>query len=237
MSTDDHKQPDDRQLGELYRELPQPQPLPEVDQAILAAARKASRQKRSGSTRPRWYMPLSAAAVVMISVSLVVTMVFDEQALRPERQSQPTAVDEQMSMDDAPASISSSSAVEDTAPAMDTAPLMAPPAAPAPAQPMERKKARAAEPDSLMQFKSAVPARVMREQAAGAAESIEKEQSSSVDETIIRQQLEVLQSLYEQQRYERLAERLQGFRQRYPDYPLPDALAQWADRNLPPPAD
>ena len=236
MSTDDHKQPDDRQLGELYRELPQHQPSPEVDQAILAAARKASRRKPGGSTRPRWYMPLSAAAVVMISVSLVMTMVFDEQALQLERQSQPSAVEEQMSMDDEPASISSSSAVEDTAPAMDTAPLMAP-AAPAPAQPMERKKARAAEPDSMMQFRSAAPTRVMREQAAGAAESIEKEQSSSVDEAIIRQQLEVLQILYEQQQYEQLAERLQAFRQRYPDYPLPDALAQWADRHLPPPAD
>lgn len=62
----------DRRLSELYRASANEVPAQRVDNAILAAAR--TDPQRSPSTVFRWALPLALAAVVVLSVSLVIVM-------------------------------------------------------------------------------------------------------------------------------------------------------------------
>ena len=57
----------DPQISQRYRELGAEEPSPELDRAVLAAARRAT-------SRHRWYSSLAAAAVLVFAVALVVQM-------------------------------------------------------------------------------------------------------------------------------------------------------------------
>ena len=73
----------DARLAEAYRAGAQQQPPERLDDAIRAAARRAvAAGPRRGADRPRrWSIPLSLAAVVLLSVTLV-TMMREEGADR-----------------------------------------------------------------------------------------------------------------------------------------------------------
>ena len=65
------KQDDDR-ISDLYRQSASEQPPAHVDEAILAASRKAVSPKRSVAPfSGRWQLPVSLAAVVVVAVLLV----------------------------------------------------------------------------------------------------------------------------------------------------------------------
>src|SRR5438105_4904717 len=55
----------DPQISQRYRELGREEPSPELDRAVLGAARRATR-------RSRWYPSLAAAAVLIFAVAMVV---------------------------------------------------------------------------------------------------------------------------------------------------------------------
>src|SRR5436189_3406615 len=57
-------EPQDPQLSQHYRDLEPLEPPGELDQAILAAGRRASPRRR------RWYYSLAAAAVLVFAVAL-----------------------------------------------------------------------------------------------------------------------------------------------------------------------
>lgn len=80
----------DPQLAALYRAGTNTQPPAHLDDAIRAAARRevAAGPRRSGSRR--WAVPVSLAAVLVLSVS-VVTMMREQGADRPESMIQPPA--------------------------------------------------------------------------------------------------------------------------------------------------
>ena len=63
----------DPQLARWYRESGGPEPSPALDQAILAAAHREvqARPRTASSFVRRWRMPLSLAAVVVLSVTVV----------------------------------------------------------------------------------------------------------------------------------------------------------------------
>jgi len=60
-------EPDNDQLGSRYRALGREEPPAELDASILAASRGAA---RSRSSRRRWVLPASIAAVIVLSVSV-----------------------------------------------------------------------------------------------------------------------------------------------------------------------
>lgn len=64
----------DPQLEGLYREAAREAPPPHLDAALLAAARRevGARPRSSSSALRRWHVPVSIAAVVIVSVSLVI---------------------------------------------------------------------------------------------------------------------------------------------------------------------
>jgi hypothetical protein len=86
MSNKDHKQTDEQQVRELYQALPKVEPPPLLDEKIIAAAHAELEHediKKTSGLRS-WYVPLSMAAVIMISFSLVLKLVIDEQAVQPK---------------------------------------------------------------------------------------------------------------------------------------------------------
>lgn len=60
-------------VSSLYHQTPQEKPRPELDTKILAASRRAvrSRPRVAGPFSGRWTVPVSIAAVLMISVILI----------------------------------------------------------------------------------------------------------------------------------------------------------------------
>jgi len=72
MTTDDDK------ASQRYRELPREEPPRHLDDAILAASRRAVHTHPAPlvvpSGRQRWYFPLAAAAIIMLAVGVTMHM-------------------------------------------------------------------------------------------------------------------------------------------------------------------
>jgi hypothetical protein len=79
---------EDRKISERYRELSREEPPRHVDEAILAAARRAAATRPAPlvvpSGRQRWYFPLAAAAIIVLAVA--VTMHVEREQPDPEAQ-------------------------------------------------------------------------------------------------------------------------------------------------------
>ena len=58
---------EDRKVSQRYRELPREEPPRHVDDAILAASRRASARRRFA-----WYVPLATAAIIVLAVAVTV---------------------------------------------------------------------------------------------------------------------------------------------------------------------
>ena len=78
----------DAQLSKLYRESGAPEPSAEIDQAILAAARREvhAEPRRLGHWMRQWRVPVSIAATIVVSATLVM-LVVDEGGHRLEESS------------------------------------------------------------------------------------------------------------------------------------------------------
>lgn len=67
---------DESKISQRYRELPRDEPSRHVDEAILAAARRAAQTRPAPlvvpSGRQRWYFPLAAAAIIVLAVAVTV---------------------------------------------------------------------------------------------------------------------------------------------------------------------
>src|SRR5262245_59532390 len=69
---------DDKEISQRYRELPREEPPRHLDDAILAASRRAPRDEMRAplaplvvpSGRRRWYFPLAAAAIIVLAVAV-----------------------------------------------------------------------------------------------------------------------------------------------------------------------
>src|SRR6186997_2153095 len=66
---------DDPKLSQRYRELPREEPPRALDDAILAASRRAVEARPAPLVAPtgrrRWYFPVAAAAVIVLAVAVV----------------------------------------------------------------------------------------------------------------------------------------------------------------------
>src|SRR5438552_1337822 len=74
----------DDSVSRRYRELPAEEPPRALDEAILAASRRAAGARPASLVAPtgrqRWYVPLAAAAVIVLAVGLTLSV----QLERPE---------------------------------------------------------------------------------------------------------------------------------------------------------
>ncbi|MDH5577304.1 MAG: hypothetical protein OEZ09_02515 [Betaproteobacteria bacterium] len=192
----------DTRVSERYRALAREEPPPELDAAILAAARRR---------RARWAVPVSIAAVVVLAVGVTLRVQIEERkdaeqiALSPQVMQAPAAADQLARQ-----------ARRDAAPAR----------APAAAAPPVALESRAqAAPEALVGKREApAEAEASRAEPAGrASANVAVGKLSAAPETP-EQWLERIAKLREAGKAREADASLAEFRQRYPDYKMSEAL-------------
>jgi hypothetical protein len=225
---------DEQKISQRYRELSREEPPPRLDDAILAASRRAVQTRPAPlvvpSGRRRWYFPLAAAAVIVLAVAVTIHVERQRPDLEvaeapvsappPAREEQaaasvkppaspPKATDKLYAPDPKPA------------PAPEPPAAAPPPAASAPAPPQdavsgmrESRRADEATPQARMEARSA-----MRQKATiGAA--------SAFAAASPEQWLQGIDDLKRQGRHDEAERELAEFRKRYPDYRVPEAILE-----------
>ena len=207
----------DPKVSGRYRALPGEEPPPALDQAILAAARRATDRPHAPLVFPagrhRWYYSLAAAAILVLAVA--VTLHVEQQ--------QPDA---ELAVPLPPAPL--------PAPQIEQ-PAMQPPPAPAPAPERERLARQerrqayppapptqpAAEPRAGAAQDAVAPrAEAAAEQAQAAAKAAELRSDRAATAATPERELERIVELRRQGRDEEADKALAEFRKRYPDYQI-----------------
>lgn len=205
---------DEKNISERYRELPREEPARALDQAILAAARRAVDQPHAPLVTPagrhRWYFPLAAAAILVLAVA--VTVQIERQQPDPE-------------------------AMQSAPPAAPAGKVAVPEAVPKPPPKAVRPKA---EPPPVFAPDPAPRARV-EERAAGAAadaasprrESMETQSAARAMARLAEspeQWLERISEMRKQGKHEEADKALTEFRRRHPDYRISDAMLKKVEK-------
>jgi len=210
---------DDAKVSARYRELAREEPPRHVDDAILAAARRATASRPAPlvapSGRRRWYVPVAAAAIIVLAVAVTVHVERQQPDFEvAEQQAAPvqTPVTEPAPKRDssAPAELQKSQTSSSQ------------PAAPAPksAEPLAglRESQRSDTAPSAAQARP--EARAMRSERGAEQKSIGLAAASP------EQWLQGIVDLKRQGRDEEAEKQLGDFRKRYPDYRIPEAIAE-----------
>ena len=210
---------DDAKVSARYRELAREEPPRHVDDAILAAARRATASRPAPlvapSGRRRWYVPVAAAAIIVLAVAVTVHVERQQPDFEvAEQQAAPvqTPVTEPAPKRDssAPAELQKSQTSSSQ------------PAAPAPksAEPLAglRESQRSDTAPSAAQARP--EARAMRAERGAEQKSIGLAAASP------EQWLQGIVDLKRQGRDEEAEKQLGDFRKRYPDYRIPEAIAE-----------
>lgn len=227
---------DDARLEALYRKLPHAEPDARLDSAVHALAQRAVAQPRTHMrTRTRWLPVSAAAAVVLIAAGIALR-------IAPQMQQRPTALP-----DTAPVAAMQAAPPASSQPESVSVPPSPAPAAPAPPPPELRKSEtaskpaprafpapvaamREAAPAATTDAKSATPAaapmrmkRAMTDSAGTQMLAAPAAQDGNVTLYPEHWLANIRQMLRDNQREEALRS-LAEFRKRYPDYRLPDDL-------------
>ncbi len=210
--------PDERdpQISQRYRALGREEPPPELDRAILGAARRAT-------SRHRWYSSLAAAAVLIFAVALVVQI---------ERQPP-----DQVPMSAPSAPVPAPPAQDKAAPQEREPPPrteQAPAAPPAPApEPNANLAAPAAGVAAEAERKRADETRAAPQLQRSTAAPRSAASAALRDEEPPQRWLERIARLRELGQDEAADKELARFRERYPDYRIPEAMAKKVEKQMP----
>jgi hypothetical protein len=196
----------DPELSQRYRELAGEEPSRELDQAILAAARRSVR-----AGRHRWYYSLAAAAVLVLAIA--VTVHVERQQPDAERAVPPPSP---------PGAALRQNKVE---PSPQTAPPAAPPQS-RPDVPAREERRQAYTPD---------PTPMKQQSADTATEAEPKPQAesraaASRAATSPEIELERIAELRRQGRDEEADKALAEFRKRYPGHVISEAMKAKVER-------
>jgi hypothetical protein len=215
---------DDPKITQRYRELGAEEPPRHLDDAILAASRRALAGKKR-----QWYVPLAAAAVIVLAVAVTVHV----ERERPDEevalsQPAPPAPTEQKAFMEAPEARARRDAPAAAAPAAppprrEEARRRAQEAAVADRQASERAKAEAESSVAARSSAGAVAARPTP--APQAAQALAKLGQHSPEQWLL-----AIDDLKRQGKHEEAEKQLAEFRKRYPDYLIPEAIAEKFER-------
>ena len=218
---------DDPKLSQRYSELPREEPPRALDDAILAASRRAMRPRR-------WYVPLATAAVLALAVAVTLHVQHD----RPSEEVD--AVAPSMKVQETPA----------PAPKPEAPPVRAERRVPQPFAGSPRQDSTLASPPASPPAAAAEPApapapaevqkrtEASREMAAASAGARARDErpraQSQVTRASIAQgpeiELERIAELRAAGRHEQADKALAEFRKRYPDYRLSDEMKAKVER-------
>ncbi|MDH4173166.1 MAG: hypothetical protein OEW96_12875 [Betaproteobacteria bacterium] len=192
----------DTRVSERYRALAREEPPPELDAAILAAARRR---------RARWAVPVSIAAVVVLAVGVTLRVQIEER-----KDAEQIALSPQVMQAPAPADELARQARRDAAPAR----------APAAAAPPVALESRAQDAPEALVGKREAPAEAeagRAEPAGRASANVAVGKLSAAPETP-EQWLERIAKLREAAKAREADASLAEFRKRYPDYKMSEAM-------------
>jgi hypothetical protein len=218
---------DDDKISRRYRELARDEPPRQVDQAILAAARRAvdarPAQLVAPTWRRRWYFPLAAAAIIVLAVAVTVHV---------ERQSPDLEVAEApVQQEQAPAA---------TAPTEPPRPTTRDPKPEAPQEPRQRNAKALADSEQRQVAPAAPAASPPETSTSGARDSVRAEAQSVMREksaalgAVARvspeQWLQGIADLRRQGRHDEADKALAEFRRAYPDYRIAEAMLEKVEK-------
>ncbi len=226
---------DDEKISQRYRELGAEEPPRVLDEAILAAATRSARSLH-GSARPwsqRWVVPLSLAAVIVLSVTVTLRIQHERPGIEapapPAKESVPAS----------PAPQVKEPAPTAAAPVADAQPkpkvegqLNAAAGAPArerPAKPASQDEPKPFAPPLRDQAPAASPAAAVAPAPAAAVSSRAEAQVNLQAETPERE-LERIAELRRQGKHDEADKALADFRKRYPDFRIPEAMRERVER-------
>lgn len=198
---------DDAKVSARYRQLPREEPPRHLDDAILAAARRATASRPAPLVAPtgrrRWYFPVAAAAIIVLAVAVTIHV---------ERQERDFEVAEQ------PAAPAQAPAPEPAAtPRSEAPPLGGLQRSPSEPAAEARESVRS---DETSRLKAQPEARaVMR-----AERTLEK--ALDLAAASPEQWLQGIADLKRQGRNEEAEKQLAEFRKRHPDYRIPEAILE-----------
>lgn len=239
---------DDVDVSRRYRELEAQEPPRALDEAILAAATRSARSLH-GSARPwtqRWAVPLSLAAVVVLSLTVT---------LRIQQEQPGIEVPAPLAKESGPAS---PAAVADAQPKPkeEAQPSAAAGRAdrgqqqksiarkePAPFPPAIQDKVAADKPSSAAPAPASAETPASRREAAGGAESsvagtlarpesaqMQAQRAKAASADAPERELERIAELRRQERHDEADKALAEFRKRYPDFRIPQAMRERVER-------
>ena len=205
----------DPKVSERYRELASEEPPRDLDQSILAAARRANDRPHAPLVTPagrhRWYYAFGAAAILVLAVA--VTVQIERQRPDPELVSDAPVPQERQ--EDPPKA--ESGFTPDPAPKRQEPPRELARDA-APETPAIGSAASRQEPAAEGQKPEARADSAPRPMAAPAAGARMAEQAAESPE----RWLERIVQLRKEGRHEEAEKQLAEFRKRYPDYKVPE---------------
>ena len=204
---------DDPKLSQRYRELPREEPPRALDDAILAASRRAVQRRR-------WYGPLAAAAVITLAVAVTLHVQNDRPSEEVDAVSPSMKVQETPPPAEAPKAARGAPQPFASGPRVDSASAPAA-AAPAPAAPP------AAQAESARNDVGAA--------SSGMRESRDEKRSRArMSRAAIEQtpeiELERIARLRAAGRHEEADKALAEFRKRYPDFRISEETLQRVER-------
>jgi hypothetical protein len=224
----------DPKISQRYRELGAEEPPRHVDQAILAASRRAVEARPAPLVVPtgrrRWYFPVAAAAVIVLAVSVAVHVERDqpdpEVAVLMKRQAEeaPVRKETEMRAPAAPAQVPAPA----PAPAREQAPEKAFAYAPDPprAASAEAKQEQQAQDRVVAQAQRAdEAARDRRASSSAARPALEPGAVSGrkLADQPPEKWLETIAELRKNGQHGEADKLLEEFRKRFPDYKVPES--------------
>jgi negative regulator of sigma E activity len=205
---------EDPKISQRYRELSREEPSPQIDAAILAAARRAAETRPAPlvvpSGRRRWYFPLAAAAIIVLAVA--VTVQVERQQPDPEI-AVPPVTEPKGPTDDR--TVPSERAAEESKPAPKPAPMFTPDP-----KPEARRELRAQRDEVQPQAAPAPPSDPAPEARAMAKLAVEPPE----------RWLERIAELRKLGKHEEADKALAEFRRAYPDYRISEAMLEKVEK-------
>lgn len=222
---------DENELSQRYRELPREEPPRALDDAILAASRRAVDARPAplvaSTGRRRWYFPVAAAAIIVLAVAVTVHVEREQpggelvSAVEPQKQ----VMADQAKSEPAGRTEPKPFAVEPPPPVRPArrdekaAPAAVPPAQEDRAVPPETLAKRADQANA--QLRQAEGARERREVMASAAAPASRFARAAPEQWLL-----AIDDLKRQGKHEEAARELAEFRKRHPNYRIPEAITE-----------